>query len=134
MVGEHAEKCDAIIKSVIRSDWSVHLDNLDNSYYVTWGGSAKAVASEASETSTTKSTGFSAFGRPLGRLDPADLKQVLVKGMLTYGKYLIFINVEVLTILIQYHCICYRLVVHCSSVCFFCNILHYKISGIVRTL
>ena len=90
MVGEHAEKCDAIIKSVIRSDWSFHLDNLDNSYYVTWGGSVKAVASEASETSTTKSTSFSAFGRPLGRLDPADLKQVLVKGMLTYGKYLYF--------------------------------------------
>lgn len=86
MVGKHAEKCDGIIKSVIRSDWSVHLDNLSSSYYVTWGGSAKAVSSDKSEPSTTSITpSFSAFGRPLGRLGPADLKQVLAKGMLTYG-------------------------------------------------
>ena len=85
MVGEHAEKCDNIIKSVVRSDWSVHLENLDTSYYVTWGGSAKAVAAEQTEGSMS-SSGLQAFGRPLGRLSPADLKQVLAKGMLTYSK------------------------------------------------
>ena len=88
MVGDHAEKCDNVIKSVIRSDWSVHLDNLDNSYYVTWGGSAKAVAAEQSEAGTSiSSTSLHAFGRPLGRLDPTDLRQVLAKGMLTYSKF-----------------------------------------------
>ncbi|CAB3978327.1 cytoplasmic dynein 2 heavy chain 1-like [Paramuricea clavata] len=87
MVGEHAEKCDSIITSVIRSDWSVHLENLDTSYYVTWGGSAKAVAAEQTEASAgISSTSLHAFGRPLGRLGPTDLRQVLAKGMLTYGR------------------------------------------------
>lgn len=87
MVGEHAEKCDNIIKSVIRSDWSVHLDNLDNAYYVTWGGSAKAVAAEQTEANASISaTSLHAFGRPLGRLGPTDLRQVLAKGMLTFSK------------------------------------------------
>lgn len=87
MVGEHVEKCDNIIKSVIRSDWSVHLDNLDTLYYVTWGGSAKAVVAEQTEaTASITSTSLHAFGRPLGRLDPTDLRQVLAKGMITYGE------------------------------------------------
>lgn len=86
MVGDNAEKCDNIIKSVIRSDWSVHLDNLDTSYYVTWGGSAKALAAEQTEDHASGSSATPhSFGRPLGRLDPTDLRQVLAKGMLTYG-------------------------------------------------
>lgn len=88
MVGEHAEKCDNVIKSVIRSDWSVHLDNLDTSYYVTWGGSAKAVAADMTEA-TASATSLHAFGRPLGRLGPTDLRQVLAKGMLTYSKLIV---------------------------------------------
>lgn len=91
MVGEHAQICDSIINSVIRSDWSIHLDSLDTSYYVTWGSSAKAVTANQNDANfSLNSSNLRAFGHPLGRLDAKDLKQVITNGMLTYSKFELF--------------------------------------------
>ena len=85
----------SILASQLRADWSVTLDRLDNKYYVTWGSSLTASVAPASdagkdgEGSAVVASGGSvpSQGKMLGKLDQEDFKQVIKKGMKTYGTF-----------------------------------------------
>jgi len=74
---ESREKFDSLLLSTVRNDWSVSLDDLNGSYYVTWGS-----------TGGISKTGnvVGSFGRPLGLLAKDDFKQIVSKGLTAYGK------------------------------------------------
>ena len=85
----------SILASQLRADWSVTLDRLDNKYYVTWGSSLTASVAPASdagkdgEGAAVVVSGGSLLlqGKMLGKLDQKDFRQVISKGMKTYGKF-----------------------------------------------
>ena len=86
----------SILASQLRADWSVTLDRLDNKYYVTWGSSLTASAVSPKddvkdgEAAAVASSGGSLppQGKMLGKLDQKDFKQVIDKGMKTYGTFI----------------------------------------------
>ncbi|XP_071781183.2 cytoplasmic dynein 2 heavy chain 1 [Centroberyx gerrardi] len=70
---------DNILSSIIRGDWgSDALDNMTDGFYVTWGASEGAVMAPGQP--------LPPHGKPLGRLDSADLKQVIQKGVVLYSR------------------------------------------------
>ncbi|XP_068440329.1 cytoplasmic dynein 2 heavy chain 1 isoform X1 [Clinocottus analis] len=70
---------DNILSSVIRGDWgSDALDNMTDGFYVTWGASEGAVRAPGQS--------LPPHGKQLGRLDSADLKQVIQKGVVLYSR------------------------------------------------
>uniref|UniRef100_A0A8C9YLX3 Dynein cytoplasmic 2 heavy chain 1 n=1 Tax=Sander lucioperca TaxID=283035 RepID=A0A8C9YLX3_SANLU len=70
---------DNILSSIIRGDWgSDALDNMTDGFYVTWGASEGAVMAPGQA--------LPPHGKQLGRLDSADLKQVVQKGVLLYSR------------------------------------------------
>ncbi|KAM3875467.1 cytoplasmic dynein 2 heavy chain 1 [Diretmus argenteus] len=70
---------DNILSSVIRGDWgSDILDNMTDGFYVTWGASEGAVMAPGQS--------LPPHGKPLGRLDSADLKQIIQKGVVLYSR------------------------------------------------
>ncbi|XP_062407923.1 dynein cytoplasmic 2 heavy chain 1 [Sardina pilchardus] len=72
---------DNILMSVIRGDWgSDVLDSMSDTFYVTWGAAHEVGAVMAPGQSLPP------HGKPLGRLDSADLKEVIRKGILMYGR------------------------------------------------
>ena len=75
---ENREKFDSMLLSVIRSDWSMGLDDLNNTYYVSWGS-----IGGISHTGNVQGS----FGRPLGALSKDDFKQIVSKGLVAYGKW-----------------------------------------------
>ncbi|XP_026994578.2 cytoplasmic dynein 2 heavy chain 1 isoform X2 [Tachysurus fulvidraco] len=69
---------DNILSSVIQGDWgSDVLDNLSDTYFVTWG---------ASHESRSHSKLLPLYGKPLGRLNSSDLTEVVRKGVLQYER------------------------------------------------
>ncbi|XP_028975291.2 cytoplasmic dynein 2 heavy chain 1 isoform X3 [Esox lucius] len=71
---------DNILSSVIRGDWgSDALDNMTDGFYVTWG---------ASEGGGVMAPGqcLPPHGKSLGCLDSADLRQVIHKAVVLYGR------------------------------------------------
>lgn len=85
----------SILASQLRADWSVTLDRLDNKYYVTWGSSLTASVAPTSDAgkdgegaSVIVSGGsLPPHGKMLGKLDQKDFRQVISKGMKTYGMF-----------------------------------------------
>uniref|UniRef100_A0A8C2M1K4 Cytoplasmic dynein 2 heavy chain 1 n=1 Tax=Cricetulus griseus TaxID=10029 RepID=A0A8C2M1K4_CRIGR len=72
---------DNILTSVLQGDWgSDILDNMADSYYVTWG------ARHSSVTNTLPGQPLPPHGKPLGKLTSADLKDVIKKGLIHYGR------------------------------------------------
>ncbi|RXM28913.1 Cytoplasmic dynein 2 heavy chain 1 [Acipenser ruthenus] len=72
---------DNILMSVIRGDWgSDVLENMADSYYVTWGAPHEAGAVIA------PGQPLPSHGKPLGRLSSMDLKEVIHKGIIQYGR------------------------------------------------
>ncbi|KAA8593993.1 hypothetical protein FQN60_004827, partial [Etheostoma spectabile] len=70
---------DNILSSIIRGDWgSDALDNMTDCFYVTWGASEGAVMAPGQA--------LPPHGKQLGRLDSADLKQVVKKGVVLYSR------------------------------------------------
>ncbi|XP_056229968.1 cytoplasmic dynein 2 heavy chain 1 isoform X2 [Seriola aureovittata] len=70
---------DNILSSIIRGDWgSDALDNMTDGFYVTWGASEGAVIAPGQS--------LPPHGKQLGRLDSADLKQVIQKGVVLYSR------------------------------------------------
>ncbi|KAK5608849.1 Cytoplasmic dynein 2 heavy chain 1 [Crenichthys baileyi] len=70
---------DNILSSIIRGDWgSDALDNMSDGFYVTWGASEGAVVAPGQP--------LPPHGKQLGRLDSADLKQVIQKGVALYSR------------------------------------------------
>ncbi|XP_047247257.1 cytoplasmic dynein 2 heavy chain 1 isoform X2 [Girardinichthys multiradiatus] len=70
---------DNILSSIIRGDWgSDALDNMIDGFYVTWGASEGAVVAPGQP--------LPPHGKQLGRLDSADLKQVIQKGVALYSR------------------------------------------------
>ncbi|XP_038123892.1 cytoplasmic dynein 2 heavy chain 1 [Cyprinodon tularosa] len=70
---------DNILSSIIRGDWgSDALDNMSDGFYVTWGASEGAV--------TAPGQPLPPHGKQLGRLNSADLKQVIQKGVSLYSR------------------------------------------------
>uniref|UniRef100_A0A3Q3KJ04 Cytoplasmic dynein 2 heavy chain 1 n=1 Tax=Monopterus albus TaxID=43700 RepID=A0A3Q3KJ04_MONAL len=70
---------DNILSSIIRGDWgSDALDNMADGFYVTWGASEGAVMAPGQS--------LPSHGKQLGRLDSADLKQVIQKGVVLYSR------------------------------------------------
>uniref|UniRef100_A0A4W6FB11 Dynein cytoplasmic 2 heavy chain 1 n=1 Tax=Lates calcarifer TaxID=8187 RepID=A0A4W6FB11_LATCA len=70
---------DNILSSIIRGDWgSDALDNMTDGFYVTWGASEGAVMAPGQS--------LPPHGKQLGRLDSADLKQVIQKGVVLYSR------------------------------------------------
>ena len=81
LVGEKAvDQFDAILGSVLQSDWSASLSSLDQDggvFYVTWG----------SPQSSKSADGLgNQFGRPLGRLSATDMQEVVAKAVTTFGE------------------------------------------------
>ena len=80
LVGEKAvDQFDAILGSVLQSDWSASLSPLDQdggAFYVTWGS-----------TQSSKADGLgNPFGRPLGRLSATDMQAVVARAVTTFGE------------------------------------------------
>ncbi|XP_076002176.1 cytoplasmic dynein 2 heavy chain 1 isoform X2 [Genypterus blacodes] len=70
---------DNILSSIIRGDWSSDaLDNMTDGFYVTWGASEGAVMAPGQS--------LPPHGKQLGRLDSADLKQVIQKAVVLYSR------------------------------------------------
>ncbi|KAH0625160.1 hypothetical protein JD844_033332 [Phrynosoma platyrhinos] len=72
---------DNILMKVFQGDWgSDILDNMADSFYVTWGA--------RHELGTVMAPGqtLPPHGRPLGKLNTADLKDVIRKGIIHYGR------------------------------------------------
>ncbi|KAM9359311.1 cytoplasmic dynein 2 heavy chain 1 isoform 6-T6 [Symphorus nematophorus] len=70
---------DNILSSIIRGDWgSDALDNMTDGFYVTWGAAEGAVMAPGQS--------LPPHGKQLGRLDSADLKQVIQKGVVLYSR------------------------------------------------
>ncbi|KAG7470921.1 hypothetical protein MATL_G00119020 [Megalops atlanticus] len=72
---------DNILQSVIRGDWgSDVLENMSDTFYVTWGAAHEAGAVMAPGQS------LPSHGKPLGRLNSTDLREVIHKGVVLYGR------------------------------------------------
>ncbi|KAF5921105.1 hypothetical protein HPG69_018505 [Diceros bicornis minor] len=72
---------DSILTSVFQGDWgSDILDNMADSFYVTWG------ARHNSGTKAAPGQPLPPHGKPLGKLNSADLKDVIKKGLIHYGR------------------------------------------------
>ncbi|CAH2225380.1 cytoplasmic dynein 2 heavy chain 1 [Pelobates cultripes] len=72
---------DNILLSVLQGDWgSDVLDNMTDSFYVTWGALHEAGAVFAPGQSLPP------HGRPVGRLNSVDLKDVIKKGIIQYSR------------------------------------------------
>ncbi|XP_069747277.1 cytoplasmic dynein 2 heavy chain 1 isoform X4 [Narcine bancroftii] len=72
---------DNILMSVIRGDWgSDSLDNMKGSFYVTWGASHEAGSMTAPDQPLPP------HGKMLGKLSSSDLKDVIQKGIVQYGR------------------------------------------------
>ncbi|KAM8977653.1 cytoplasmic dynein 2 heavy chain 1 [Pelodytes ibericus] len=72
---------DNILMSVLQGDWgSDVLDNMTDLFYVTWGALHEAGALSAPGQSLPP------HGRPLGRLNSVDLKDVIKKGITQYSR------------------------------------------------
>ncbi|XP_047126593.1 cytoplasmic dynein 2 heavy chain 1 isoform X1 [Hydra vulgaris] len=84
---ESLDKFENILMSIVRNDWSVNIDDLKNTYYVTWGASGGL-----SHTGNVRGS----FGRPLGMLLKEDFKHIVNKGLVAFGRdtkeldYLVF--------------------------------------------
>ena len=75
---DNCDKFDTTLISVLRNDWSVSLDKLNSSYFVTWGSAAANVAVGQTELKNV-------FGKPIGPLNEEDFKQIIAKGLHSYG-------------------------------------------------
>ncbi|XP_038617598.1 cytoplasmic dynein 2 heavy chain 1 [Tachyglossus aculeatus] len=72
---------DNILTSVFQGDWgSDILENMADSFYVTWGAQHKTRAAVAPGQPLPH------HGKPLGKLNSADLKEVIKKGIIHYGR------------------------------------------------
>eukprot|EP00073_Rattus_norvegicus_P049160 XP_017451443.1 PREDICTED: cytoplasmic dynein 2 heavy chain 1-like isoform X1 [Rattus norvegicus] len=72
---------DNILTSVLQGDWgSDILDNMADSFYVTWG------AQHISGAKIAPGQPLPPHGKPLGKLSSADLKDVIKKGLIHYGR------------------------------------------------
>ncbi|XP_053561557.1 cytoplasmic dynein 2 heavy chain 1 [Bombina bombina] len=72
---------DNILSSVLQGDWgSDVLDNMTDFFYVTWGAVHEAGALLAPGQSLPP------HGKPLGRLNSTDLKDVIKKGSIQYSR------------------------------------------------
>ncbi|XP_073719558.1 cytoplasmic dynein 2 heavy chain 1 [Misgurnus anguillicaudatus] len=69
---------DNILSSVIRGDWSSDaLDNMTDTYFVTWATSHEGRA---------PGQPLPPHGKPLGRLNANDLSEIIHKGIVLYGR------------------------------------------------
>ncbi|XP_008581746.1 PREDICTED: cytoplasmic dynein 2 heavy chain 1-like, partial [Galeopterus variegatus] len=72
---------DNILTSVFQGDWgSDILDNMADNFYVTWG------ARHISGPRVALGQPLPPHGKPLGKLNSADLKDVIKKGLIHYGR------------------------------------------------
>ncbi|KAL4829789.1 hypothetical protein H8958_009079 [Nasalis larvatus] len=72
---------DIILTSVFQGDWgSDVLDNMSDSFYVTWGARHNSGARAA------PGQPLPPHGKPLGKLNSTDLKDVIKKGLIHYGR------------------------------------------------
>ncbi|XP_043928516.1 cytoplasmic dynein 2 heavy chain 1 isoform X1 [Protopterus annectens] len=70
---------DNILSSVIRGDWgSDVLDGMSDCFYVTWGASHETVLAPGQS--------LPPHGKPLGRMNSSDLREVIQKGIIQYGR------------------------------------------------
>ncbi|XP_070553238.1 cytoplasmic dynein 2 heavy chain 1-like isoform X2 [Ptychodera flava] len=84
LVGEDGvSKFGNILSSVLQSDWNAShiVDRSEGAYYVTWGARA-----EAGGTVSAPGAPLPPTGKPLGRLNKDDLRDVINKGIVTYGR------------------------------------------------
>lgn len=86
----------SILASQLRSDWSVSFDRLESTYFVTWGAHLTLPPSgepaKAEGSVSTIGGPLPSYGRKLGKLEPNDFKQVIAKGIKTYGRFAPFPN------------------------------------------
>ncbi|NWH26647.1 DYHC2 protein, partial [Grus americana] len=70
---------DNVLMKVFQGDWgSDVLDNMADIFYVTWGACQEAFV--------TPGQALPPHGRPLGRLNSSDLKDIIQKGIIHYGR------------------------------------------------
>lgn len=93
LVGHKAqEQFDAILSSVVLSNWSFDLSTLEReggSMYVTWGSTQ---------------TGKCVFGRSLGRLSISDMEGVVAKGVVAYGKSIVSVAAKCISLKLASKC------------------------------
>ncbi|XP_071951365.1 cytoplasmic dynein 2 heavy chain 1-like isoform X2 [Antedon mediterranea] len=81
LVGEKGMAAfDSILMGVLQADWNAGhvLDTLNDNYFVTWGARAEAGSSAGAPLPPN--------GKALGKLTSKDLKEVIEKGVLDYGR------------------------------------------------
>ncbi|NXA12552.1 DYHC2 protein, partial [Sapayoa aenigma] len=70
---------DNVLVKVFQGDWgSDVLDNMADTFYVTWGACQEAFI--------TTGQALPPHGRPLGKLNSTDLKDIIQKGIIHYGR------------------------------------------------
>ncbi|XP_072706738.1 cytoplasmic dynein 2 heavy chain 1 isoform X3 [Ciconia boyciana] len=70
---------DNVLMKVFQGDWGLDvLDNVTDIFYVTWG--------VCQEAFITPGQALPPHGRPLGRLNSTDLKDIIQKGIIHYGR------------------------------------------------
>ncbi|XP_064610087.1 cytoplasmic dynein 2 heavy chain 1-like isoform X3 [Liolophura sinensis] len=82
MVGQDGlHKFDNILMSVLRADWSSNLEDLEDTFYVTWGA-----RSESGAPAVAAGAPLPPNGKPLGKLTTDDLQAVIEKGLRMYSR------------------------------------------------
>ncbi len=78
------EEFDRIVSTVLQGDWNLSLHDLSKDYYVTWGAAA-ATTDPESKLLRKK------FGAEIGSLSKENFKEVIEKGLVSFGKPFEFI-------------------------------------------
>lgn len=73
---ESRDQFDGIVISALRNDWNFNIESQKSKYYVTWGSTI--ASSDQSDLNRS-------FGRPLGFIDVDDLKNIVRKGLISFG-------------------------------------------------
>ena len=74
---ESCDRFDGIVTSTLRNDWNLNIDTQNLMYFVTWGSTI--VPSDQTEL-------MRSFGRPLGPIAVDDFREIVKKGLISFGK------------------------------------------------
>ena len=74
---DNCNRFDGIVSSALRNDWNFSPENTKSQHFVTWGS---AIA-PSDQTELKK-----AFGRPLGLIAIEDFRDIVRKGLISFGR------------------------------------------------
>jgi hypothetical protein len=81
----------------------VSFDRLESTYFVTWGAHTTLPAAgdpgKPDGSASTIGGTLPTYGRKLGKLEPNDFKQVIAKGIKTYGTLSLYYTAHYITLI-----------------------------------